>query len=127
MFSYLVLCMLLFLNYRLKQNSKTKPLPSFRKLLINPQPLPKRVMQKLRLIVSSFNFQHSTISGYELHKRILYVLSVGNTTTFWSRKMELIPRSETSTHLIQTPGIYPKENTLHNNVVLATVYSVLQY
>jgi hypothetical protein len=27
--------------------------------------------------------------------------------------MELIPGSETSTHLIQTPGIYPKENTLH--------------
>jgi hypothetical protein len=26
--------------------------------------------------------------------------------------MELIPGSETSTHLIQTPGIYPKENTL---------------
>jgi hypothetical protein len=27
--------------------------------------------------------------------------------------MELIPGSETSAHLIQTPGIYPKENTLH--------------
>jgi hypothetical protein len=27
--------------------------------------------------------------------------------------MELIPGSETSTHLIQTPGIYPENNTLH--------------
>jgi hypothetical protein len=27
--------------------------------------------------------------------------------------MELTPGSETSTHLIQTPGLYPKENTLH--------------
>jgi hypothetical protein len=26
--------------------------------------------------------------------------------------MELTPGSETSTHLIQTPGLYPKENTL---------------
>jgi hypothetical protein len=31
---------------------------------------------------------------------------------FSSRKMELIPGSETSTHLIQTPGIYPENNTL---------------
>jgi hypothetical protein len=30
-----------------------------------------------------------------------------------SWKMELTPGSETSTHLIQTPGVYPKENTLH--------------
>jgi hypothetical protein len=27
--------------------------------------------------------------------------------------MELIPGSETSTHLIQTPGLHPKEYTLH--------------
>jgi hypothetical protein len=27
--------------------------------------------------------------------------------------MELTPGSEMSTHLIQTPGLYPKENTLH--------------
>jgi hypothetical protein len=27
--------------------------------------------------------------------------------------MELIPGAETSTHLIQTLGLYPKENTLH--------------
>jgi hypothetical protein len=27
--------------------------------------------------------------------------------------MELIPGSEMSTHLIQTPGIYPEDNTLH--------------
>jgi hypothetical protein len=28
------------------------------------------------------------------------------------QQMELIPGSETSTHLIQTPGIYPENNTL---------------
>jgi hypothetical protein len=27
--------------------------------------------------------------------------------------MELIPGSETSTHLIQTPGLHPKEYTVH--------------
>jgi hypothetical protein len=32
---------------------------------------------------------------------------------FSSRKMELIPSSETSTHLIQTPGIYPKQHQQH--------------
>jgi hypothetical protein len=32
---------------------------------------------------------------------------------FLSRKVELIPSSETSTHLIQMPGIYPEDNTLH--------------
>jgi hypothetical protein len=32
---------------------------------------------------------------------------------FSSRKMELIPGSETSTHLIQKPGIYPENDTLH--------------
>jgi hypothetical protein len=32
---------------------------------------------------------------------------------FSSRKMELIPGSETSTHLTQIPGKYPEDNTLH--------------
>jgi hypothetical protein len=32
---------------------------------------------------------------------------------FSSRKMELIPGSETSTHSTQTPGKYPEDNTLH--------------
>jgi hypothetical protein len=30
-----------------------------------------------------------------------------------SMKMELILGSETSTHFNQTPGLHPKENTLH--------------
>jgi hypothetical protein len=30
------------------------------------------------------------------------------------RDITLIPGSETSTHLIQTPGLYPKENTLQD-------------
>jgi hypothetical protein len=30
-----------------------------------------------------------------------------------SRKMELTLGSETSNHFNQTPGLYPKENTLH--------------
>jgi hypothetical protein len=36
-----------------------------------------------------------------------------------SRKMELTLGSETSTHFNQTPGLYPKENTLNHR----TVYS----
>jgi hypothetical protein len=35
--------------------------------------------------------------------------------------MELIPGSETSTHLFQTPGINPEDNTLQNNFTLTAV------
>jgi hypothetical protein len=36
--------------------------------------------------------------------------------------MELIPGSETSTHLIQTPGIYPEDNTLKETKFIKHTY-----
>jgi hypothetical protein len=62
MFVYSVVCVFLFLIWRLKQNSKTVNPPSFRSLTINPQSLLKRVMQKLGLCVPSFNFHYSLVS-----------------------------------------------------------------
>jgi hypothetical protein len=41
--------------------------------------------------------------------------------------MELIPGSETSTHLIQTPGIYPKENILHDKAYFTSVHFLVHY
>jgi hypothetical protein len=39
--------------------------------------------------------------------------------------MELIPGSKTSTHLIQTPGIYPEDNTLQFSRVFNYITKII--